>query len=546
MSVLNYADWSNFIPCNDEHTVPLYVRPTFKDLVTFDLGTVLPRLTSSPSDYRNIAGSVYYNSVDQQLYYRDNASWKALGVSGAGVTFPLNATSGSNTTQIITSLVSPNVDITWAQLADGTSRMYDGTGVFESQLGYDPVLNRWFMENTIGSRNGTLALATILASTSVSTPALTTTGTSISLGGKGINNVGTIFANIADVLNTITTTIQNTATFNLAVQSNLDMNITATGILNITATTINFTGTTVVGALTAESLTTTNAITAGTKVTTSTIDAPGAGISFSSKNLTTIGAITTAGTVTVGGSLSAAGTLAVTGATTLTGALGAGNITASGTLGVTGVTTLTGALNGGNATLSGTLAVTGTTTLTGNTTAGSIVASTVVRGPLQQVFGFNPTGFKPSGLLYKMTSVFGSTNSGGTQTVATFTIPAGSLPVYGDGIKFYAAGRVSATANAKSLRLTVASTSIDSNALTISSTNVIIMEAVITRAALSTTANIIVRFIDGTSINKTATSESITVSDWDLNSNTITLSSLTGLSTNDIIIRQCQAEMFNL
>lgn len=81
------VDWTNHIPCDRTHVVPLLARPRFRDYTTFDMATRLGRLPADPTDYTDLEGGLYYRTSTQRLYFRDGTNWKPLGLGDGDVIF---------------------------------------------------------------------------------------------------------------------------------------------------------------------------------------------------------------------------------------------------------------------------------------------------------------------------------------------------------------------------------------------------------------------------------------------------------------------------
>lgn len=203
------------------------------------------------------------------------------------------------------------------------------------------------------------------------------------------------------------------------------------------------------------------------------------------------------------------------------------------------------ALQPTTATTFGSKPVTGITDLTCGTVTSSVINGTsVVYTPqLNQYAGNDITTFlRVPSISYKQSAVFGSTVAGGLQTVWSRNIPAGSLTAYGDCIRIYVQGRLGSSANAKFLRLTVGGTNFDSNAFTTGVARGIILEALISYST-ATSYNINYKYYEAETLNKLSYGELVVITSWASTANNITLTSSTGATVNDMIIRNTLIEI---
>lgn len=389
------ADWASYLPCNENYEVPLLCRPNFKDFVYTSGGIRLLNSASDPTGYKAVAGSIYYNSADQTIKYRTNSSFVELAASGAPAPaeFPLEAVSATDATQILTSTVLPDSQPTFDILADGTYRMFNGSGTLLQQFRYDAIDSEWVFEFTNGSQDGRLKLSQLRAENMTSSGNLTFVGaTSLQL-----------------------STLANSIVIRAANQ-NIDAS-TETLALNI---------------LNAATSNVTNLIASGS-VSTPSITAVGASIAFNSKNLTGVGTI---GCTTLTASTSVSTPSITTSGSSIT--FNSKDITNVGTLSATNVNAVSGSLNinssGGNIVL--TPATTGS--IIGNNLRGTIGNATVGLCPVYVIDTVVATGISGTG----------------TISVASYIIPGGLLTSNGDLLRIRIYGAVTGgTGNSVGLRM---------------------------------------------------------------------------------------------
>lgn len=483
---------------------------TFTEPPIMDKAMVLrPRSTPPTDALSQQEGSIYYDSDDKIYYFYDGTTWTSL-VAAVGGT-PIYSPSIDNRVARFDG-VGGNIQDSTVAIGDTGNMTGVGSLTASGQGSFASVAT-----DAISAPSGTVSFsgdhvdsinimdATTARVTTLQTDAITTTAASIDCNNKSFSNVNTV---TAATLQATTGTINGLNQVQ-SINGPATISITSGAAINIEATTeINLAG-----------------VTNADELNVNVLDVAGA---FTSNS---ISAPTVTGTTSVTSPTVNASTEVVTPQVRSTASLDLEatndvNVTAGGTLAITAPATT----------------VSGTSTFTGIMTAGTVVA-TQVFGTLKQKFGTSGVGYEPSGRLYKLGAVFGSTAAGGTQTVFSFVIPAGACAAYGDGIRLYVAGRTGSSANAKSLRLTVNGTNFNSNALTTGVARSLVLIATITRTSIATQFNIHYQYFEGDAINKGDYGELQAALDFDVSSNTVTLSSLTGTTVNDIIIRQAYAEL---
>lgn len=309
-SILNPNDWKNFIPCDRNHNVPLLCQPKFKDLVTLENGVVLPQFSANPTGIRATNGSLYYNSTDGTLYYRNPSGFQALGVSGtpAPAIFPIAAVSASDADELVTSKVTPDSDVTWTLLADGTQQFHNGAGTLNGQMRYDSVGDQLCWEDTAGQANGTVSFGTAKLKGIISTDL----GSAINFNSAVLNSIAAL-TTAASTLGTASATSLSTASitspgssigFNTKSLASINDLAAVTGTFStslsapigtfstsISSPIITTTGTTI--SVNTKSLSNINALTAvtgvySTSLQTPSLTAPGSSITLNSKSLSSI------------------------------------------------------------------------------------------------------------------------------------------------------------------------------------------------------------------------------------------------------------------
>lgn len=393
---LDPADWASYIPCNENYHVPLRCRPEFKDIIYLQGGSVLLNSATDPTSYKAVPGSIYYNTADETINYRDSSGFQALAVSGAPAPalFPLEAVSATDATQILTSTVLPDGDPTFDLLADGRLRMFNGSGTLLNQFRYDSVDSEWVMEFTNGAQDGVLKLSEVRA--------------------ESMESVG----NMAIVGGTLLqlSTLANSLVFRAA-NNQIDASTQTMSLATLDCGPIN--ATTLLGT---------------TSLSTPSITTTGAGITLNTKNLTSVGTI---GCTTLTASTSVSTPSITTSGTDIT--FNSKNITNVGTLSAANVNAVSGNLDinasGGNINLNP--ASTGSTI--GNNLRGTIGNSTTGLCPIYDIDNL------------VVTAVTGT----GTISVASIIIPAGTLTTNGDTIslRIYGHTPLSTTGNQLSARL---------------------------------------------------------------------------------------------